>query len=252
VSFLRIKNQRIIIVVAHPDDEVLWFFAGIEALKKNNYLEIFCLTYTSNSLRGMELISFGNLHQISITFADINDTGINCLLSEVSSNISNILNKNKYDLAITHPPHGGEKPHPHHIQAHFALKNECRRQNVKFAFFSEYNLQCQFIIANTCQLTRKNKNYIYKRLMRSYLLLNKEKILKKIFFFVKAVINLFFDYSTYELNEFTANIEEKKEALSIYKSQADVLTSYNSYYRTREYLFIRSSNYITSSEFNNI
>lgn len=249
---MRIENQRILIVVAHPDDEVLWFYAGIESLKKNNQLEILCLTHSANSIRGRELISFGSLYQINITFANLNDSGINRLLVDVCPIINDFLNKTKYGLAITHPPHGGEKPHPHHIQAHFALKKMCRKLNVKFAFFSEYNLHCQVILGNVCQLSMKNKKIIFHRIKYSYLFLRRENFLNKFFYFYKSALSLFLDYSTYEINEFNSNIEDKKKALSLYKSQENVLSSYNSYYRTREYLFIRSSNYITSNEFNNV
>lgn len=247
---MKIKNQRILIVVAHPDDEVLWFYGGIEALKRNNVLEILCLTYSANSQRGKELISFGKDCNIPIIFANLNDFGINKLLSKVSSTISNVLDRTKYDLAITHPPHGGEKPHPHHIQAHFSLKKECRRKNVNFAFFSEYSLHCQYIIGNICQFPKKSKKYIYGRLKLSYGLLKRENFIGKLLFFVKSASNLIFDYSKYELNEFSSDLEEKQKILSLYESQIDILKSYNSYYRTREYLFIRSSNYITNTDLN--
>lgn len=249
---LKIKNQRILIVVAHPDDEVLWFYAGIESLQQNNKLEILCLTHTENSVRGRELISFGSLYQIRIIFANLNDSGINRLLVDLAPAINSILNKTKYDLAITHPPHGGEKPHPHHIQAHFTLKELCRKLNVKFAFFSEYSLQCQVILGNVCQFSVKNKKFIFHRIKYSYYFLRRENFSNKFFYLYKSALSLFLDYSSYELNELNSNIENKKKALSLYKSQEDVLRSYNSYYRTREYLFIRSSNFITSNEFNSL
>lgn len=250
MSSLKIENQRILLVVAHPDDEVLWFYAGIEALKRNNTLEVLCLTYSKDSIRGRELISFSNSHEVQVSFANLNDSGVNKLLVGVPNSLRNILSRSKYDLAITHPPHGGEKSHPHHIQAHFHLRNECLRQNVKFAFFSETSLQCQFIIGNACQLTKKNKHYIWGKVKLSFALLNRENFVKKLIFFMKTSLYLFFDYSTYELNEFSSSLVEKQKALSLYDSQSEVLKSYNSYYRTREYLFIRSSNYITSYEFN--
>ena len=39
------KRLKIAVVVAHPDDEILWFYGGLDKLSRQHDVTILCLTY---------------------------------------------------------------------------------------------------------------------------------------------------------------------------------------------------------------
>ena len=154
-----IKNKKILLIVAHPDDETLWFFQSIQKLKTENEVLVFCLTHAAVSKRGKELSKVADTIGIKVVFFYCEDTGIDRLLksSELRQAFIKVFSKHKIDLAITHPPHGGEKPHPHHIQLNRMTKEFCNYYSVKFGFFSEQKLLARITDETTYQ---KNKDSV--------------------------------------------------------------------------------------------
>lgn len=238
-NFNLIEKRKILLVVAHPDDETLWFYQGINELKKRNEVSIMCLTYSEQTTRGIELIKLGQELKIQIKFMNFEDHGIANLLYNCASKIENNLSGLQFDLLITHPPHGGEKPHPHHIQSFYYIKNYCRRHWVQFGFFSEQMLlenasRCRYI------LDIKRKKYILNQLRKSVQLLKNESLIAKWGFWLRVWKIIWFDSETYQVFKAQVDLSEKQRALEGFTSQLDILTTYNSYTGRVEYLNLES------------
>ena len=77
-----ISRSKILVVVAHPDDETLWFFQSIQQLKENNDVIILCMTYAAVSPRGKELLAVAEKYGLKVIFGHCEDTGINRLHRE--------------------------------------------------------------------------------------------------------------------------------------------------------------------------
>ncbi len=239
----KIKNKKILLIVAHPDDETLWFFQSMQQLKTMNEITVFCLTHTAVSKRGKELSKVIDQLGLKVVFGHCEDTGIDHLLkkSELRQAFIKVFSKYKADLAVTHPPHGGEKPHPHHIQLYKMSKEFCQYYSVQFGFFSE-----QLLLAKESNNERdyffnfKKKKYVLYRLLQGYRLLNKEEE-EKVTFYITTVFSLLFDFKSYTAFEVAVNLNEKQSALANFESQQDVLKIYNAFYKKFEFLFVEKS-----------
>lgn len=242
-----IKNKKILLIVAHPDDETLWFFQSMQRLKKTNEITVFCLTQAAVSKRGKELSKTIDQLGLKVVFGHCEDTGIAHLLKkgELTQAFIKVFSKYKADLVITHPPHGGEKPHPHHIQLYRMSKEFCQYYSVQFGFFSEQKLLAESNNERDYFFNLKKKKYIIYRLLQGYQLLTREE--KKTTFFINTIFSVLFNSKVYAGFEIAVNLEEKQSALANFESQQDVLKSYNAFYKKTEFLFIEKIKNIDSA-----
>lgn len=233
-----IKNKKILLTVAHPDDETLWFFQSIQKLKKENDILVFCLTHAAVSKRGKELSKVADEIGIKVAFGHCEDTGIDHLLkpTDLRQAFIKVFSKYKIDLAITHPPHGGEKPHPHHIQIYKMTKDFCGFYSVQFGFFSEQKLLERATDEPNYHFSFKKKKYIAHRILKGYQLLSDKE--ENSTFLLKCVLTVLFNFRSYRGFEVAVDLKEKQSALLNFESQQDVLKSYNSFYKKSEFLFL--------------
>tara|TARA_B110001454_G_C12723306_1_gene436447 strand:+ start:52039 stop:52788 length:750 start_codon:yes stop_codon:yes gene_type:complete len=233
-----IKNKRILLIVAHPDDETLWFFQSIQQLKTANEILIFCLTHAAVSKRGKELTKVVDDLGLKVVFGHCEDTGIDRLLrqSDLRQAFIKVFSKYKIDLAITHPPHGGEKPHPHHLQLYWMTKEFCGFHSIQFGFFSEQKLLEKSTKKRSYYLSIRKKRYVLYLLLKGYFLLSEDE--NKTTLFVKAMLSILFNFKTYSGFEVAVNLEEKQSVLANFESQHEVLKSYNAFYEKSEFLFL--------------
>lgn len=232
-----IKDKKILLVVAHPDDETLWFYQSMNELKQHNIVEILCLTYSAVTLRGRELLALGKSLDVKIHFGHCKDLGMNRLLDAVEYGVLKSLSRSNFDLLITHPPHGGERPHPHHIQSYVAVKKICRRLEKQFGFFSEQT----FMLRSSDDqfgFDLKQRQYIQKRVSQSRNMLHQEPIHKKWANWLTANLEIWFDFDLYDVFQVDVQTDQKQNALGLFESQIDILKSYNTYSKTSEYLFL--------------
>lgn len=75
LNILALREKNILVVVAHPDDETLWFYQGMKVPQQKMLLQFYVSHIKKESLRGKELSSY--------------------------------LKNSSYDIVITHPIHGG-------------------------------------------------------------------------------------------------------------------------------------------------
>jgi hypothetical protein len=247
-SLKSIADKKILIVVAHPDDETLWFFQSIQNLKENNDIQILCVTYTATSKRGTELQSVAERYGLKILFGDCEDTGMNSLLDEddVQQAFIKVFSKFKFDLVITHPPHGGEKAHPHHIQMFLITKKFSVFHNCNFGFFSEQKILDRSQYQNHYLMKFKKKKYIFARLRRAIDLIKKDE--NKVSFFLTMLFDIWINFNWYKGYEVEVDIKGKQQALKNFPSQSEDLKSYNAFYKSNEFLFIKTQKPKKSSQ----
>lgn len=237
-SLKEIVKKKILVIVAHPDDETLWFFQSIQILKEQNNVLILCMTHAAVSKRGRELQAVAEKYGLKVIFGHCEDTGINKLLrsSEVNQALIKVFSKHKFDLVITHPPHGGEKPHPHHLQMFMVTKEFSKFHSFVFGFFCEQKLLQNREPGQRHFLTFKRKKYVFQRLIQGFKLMVDEN--HRFSFLIDSVFDLISLNGPYLGYEAEVNVDTKHQALSSFESQDDVLKSYSSYYKKIEYLYI--------------
>lgn len=236
-SLQEISGKKILIITAHPDDETLWFYQSIQQLRQNNEVLILCMTYSSISKRGKELVDLAQVLNLKIIFGHCKDTGIHNLLSEneVEQAFLKIFSRHKFDILITHPPHGGEKPHPHHIQIYRYSKDYAKKTGITFGFFCEQKIMKYNNSDQLFCLEFSQKKYIFHRLLIAYKTMHR----KFRFSFLKnGFFDLLFFKKKFLAYEVHVNVSDKQNALLKFESQQTVLKSYNAYYKKSEYLYL--------------
>lgn len=237
------RDKKILVVVAHPDDESLYFFGGLKALSQVAHLQIVCATYSRSSYRGQELLSVCRSLGLNCHFLGIRDLGMDSMLENLESVLGNYLNLHAFDLLITHPPHGGEKPHPHHLQVFLESLNFCLNTGKKFAFFSEdRNSLCENAKSDSVvQLCFRPLIVLYIfqvvwNLKWKYRFLWIQTVLTRILVLFLRMRKKYF--ARYEIESL---LSEKQNYLRKYFSQQTAIQSYQTAFTTLEYLFFMKS-----------
>jgi LmbE family N-acetylglucosaminyl deacetylase len=136
--------KNALIIVAHPDDESLWFGGtllkfsgmGIKPL-------IVCLTNKNHAERSKEFYSACKYLGAKGVMLDYQDGGLARfpLFPVFSKDLKKILKENfgdgKIDLIISHSSHGEEHGHKQHKQVFFLAGRFARQNKIPFAFFSD-------------------------------------------------------------------------------------------------------------------
>ncbi|MEY4615196.1 MAG: GlcNAc-PI de-N-acetylase [Pseudomonadota bacterium] len=241
------RSFSILLVVAHPDDESLWFYEGLKFLSKIHKIEILCLTYSADSPRGQELQMAIRDLNVKLSFAEIEDSGFSNYLPNLARKLETVLDSGskgqQFDLAITHPFHGGEKPHPHHIQAFYTLAGLCLKRGLLFGFFCEQELKTTD--SKSCFVLSK-KWWLYSMapyLWKMFRNISSQRYLYRDFCYnVKNLVLFLFSSSPkFDIISFRVRGDDKKRALSQHRSQLIYLSGYHSINNQLEFLYIPQS-----------
>lgn len=229
------SGKRVLVIVAHPDDESLYFAGGLRKLAAVASVRVLCMTHRHSSRRGQELRAVAERLGIKCSFLSLDDVGINALLRGLERALSADFEVNDADVVITHPPHGGERPHPHHVQAFFAVRRAARACGRRFAFFSEHpESLCDRKNDGCFAVSRSSvSRFLFRRILalrprdrfRGFLLWIRES------FFAPLATKL-------DRHQIAVDVSEKRSFLGAHESQTDVISTYRTAEQDREYLFI--------------
>jgi hypothetical protein len=139
------KNFNVLLIVSHPDDEVIWFGGLLSILSRLDYINLYILCLSGNNARSRRKNEF---NQIMSKLKCRNFVFLRGQLKRSDQQISGIssklfsalavmrLNIIDLDLIVTHSPFGDEHAAPHHIQVSNTIFSWCRLNQVSFSFFS--------------------------------------------------------------------------------------------------------------------
>ena len=207
---------EILLITAHPDDEIIWFGSTLYQLTKfkNININVICLWSLLEIPGSMAAVSEGykdidrkeqfynvckfmNFSKYYLIFDNPNEIiepyNYDYILQGFI-NAFNILKLNeldKIDLIITHSYYGDEKNHPGHITTHNFSKQYANQNNIPFSYFSI--LQIPNIIHNPLLNNCYRKNGLH--------LLNLSKCNDNLYYV-----------------QFQGNLNKKIKALKLYKA----------------------------------
>lgn len=136
------KNAKKLMIVAHPDDDLLW---GGGHLMDGDYLVV-CVTRGYDKVRSEEfrrvIEASGNEH-IILSYPDKvagkRDDWTN-VKAKISADLDRIMEYKNWDLIVTHNK-DGEYGHQHHKMTHKIVTNIYEKEKIKsdFYYFGKYH-----------------------------------------------------------------------------------------------------------------
>jgi LmbE family N-acetylglucosaminyl deacetylase len=142
-------TQKILFVVAHPDDESLWIGGILNFLADREEVDVYviCATGKYHEHRSKEFESALNIAGINnrlLSPQDIPTSHAEALVdlnNSISTGIKQMgLCLEDIDIIITHPFYGDEHQHPNHKQLFSYLRDFCTNNGIPFGFFSTFVL----------------------------------------------------------------------------------------------------------------
>ena len=152
--------MKILLVTAHPDDEVIWLGSTLHELSKkpNVQIKVICLWGALEKPGTMSAVTPGfsdwdrekHFYEACTNqgytdckiFVDENfnasaneyqtDENLNTAFNTCSKDIGD------YDIIITHSPNGDERKHPHHIRLYDFFRKFTLENDIPFGFFSTF------------------------------------------------------------------------------------------------------------------
>lgn len=135
------KNMKCLVIVAHPDDEIIWMGGYmIEGRKKGWDLEIICLCRANDSDRKQKFLKVCKELGADCSISDLDDEKLGDIeIREVISRIKEMMRRREYDYIFTHGENG-EYGHKRHIDVYKAVDKmiKDRELGCKKVFFFAY------------------------------------------------------------------------------------------------------------------
>ena len=255
-----------LLIIAHPDDEVLW---GGEALEDGSHWHILCLTNSKNLIRQKKFVKICKLFNATYEMYDhkeqANASFSDEVLLSVQKIIKSVVDIRPFDKILTHNP-DGEYGHISHKQISSIVTQLCfKKGNLyyfdidpsKEPFMSKNKLKAFKIyfksfsinkVASVAYNLKIEKNNIFKKILKKI----KQLVIKILNYFVCKLDSLpLSDYghittSCYETHTLASEYVSKTSQVSVFynhnfnpKSATDLYLRFKHIYdryRDRKYL----------------
>lgn len=226
------SQESVLIMIAHPDDEAIYFTQGILNLRIKYNVDVACATYNRESVRGSEFAKSCKELGVNALYLECSDPGFYSLIPDLPDKTYRLLRSSKYRTVITHSPDGGEKPHPHHIQLHIICRYFTRELNITFKFFSE---KIEIPVMRKTNFSKYFINYIKALMLLKISTVNKMLLID---IALKAIYLNLKDNKLFTVEHiFSVDKEMKKRCLIAHESQKEVITLYCTRNNSYEYLW---------------
>jgi LmbE family N-acetylglucosaminyl deacetylase len=212
-----------LVLVAHPDDETLWFGGTLQLLiDDREKIAVISMTNAQNQTRLKEFALTCKYLRIQGGMLNYPDGG-DISLPNFDKDLENILEQMNIEVSsiscvITHAPHGNERSHIQHIHCYHHARKWSNKNKITFAFFSEYS---PFSYQEIKILDKCKRATLFE--VKKPFIFNTKKY-KTVSFVIYAV-------------EVYIDIKIKNQLLGVYKSQVHGLQDYKTYSNKIEYIF---------------
>lgn len=143
------EAKRVLVIVAHPDDETIWM-GGTLIKNKDWKVEIISLCRKNDSDRSIKFKKVCKVLNAKCYSFDIEDEELkNIKTKEIIEKIKKISKNNKYDYIFTHGKNG-EYGHKRHIEVNKAVREMINNKQLKAkkVFLFSYRKKNNFCIPN--------------------------------------------------------------------------------------------------------
>jgi hypothetical protein len=138
-------KKKVLIIVAHPDDETIWCGGTILQNKTKWDLTILCFCRKSDLDRAPKFKKVCKLYNAKSIILDFEDDKMNNISMNQYLNELKKFSKQKFDLILTHGKNG-EYGHKRHKEVHKAIKQGIKNKilSTRKLFLFSYNKKGKF------------------------------------------------------------------------------------------------------------